>query len=67
MKTIDDNVTMLRCIREYRFYEAGEVLYCRSLSEDDLNFYWHDVNDDNGWAKSNYMTLPKYAFIRERG
>ena len=63
--SIDRNTTALRCVSDYRFFQAGEVLYCRSLGEDDINFYWHDVNDDNGWAQSNYMTLPKFAFVRD--
>lgn len=56
----------LRCIRDYRGIRFGDVISGErptSISDDALNFYWHDVNDDNGYAKSNYMTLPKYAFV----
>ena len=59
----------LRCINHYRMFLFGDVIQGKrpsSISEDELNFYWHDVNDDNGWAKSNYMTLPKYAFAKEK-
>lgn len=65
----DETARKLQCINDYRMFRFGDVILGErptSISEDDLNFYWHDVNDDNGFAKSNYLTLPKYAFAARR-
>lgn len=53
----------LRCVSDYRWFQFGDIFDWRSVGEDDLNFYLHGFNDDNGFAKSNYLVLPKYAFV----
>lgn len=57
----------LRCVHSYRMFRFGDVLQeeCKRVSEDHLNYYVHGVNDDNGYSQSNFLTLPKYAFVRE--
>lgn len=68
MTATDVRPVTLRCVDDYRMFQFGERITGRrpgSISEDDLNYYWHDVNDDNGYALSNYLTLPKYAFVKE--
>ena len=59
----------LRCVSDWSNFSHefffGEEVTFRSVTEDSLNFYAHGVNSESppGYH-SNYLTLPKYAFVR---